>query len=469
MTPAQKLDYLRKVKLRLDLEAQLEERAVASGFGRYRHDPASFVIDVLHASPDAWQVEVLGAVGAGKHVAVRSGHGVGKTTLLAWLVIWWLCTRSSVTKVPCTATTEDQLKNQLWPEISSWIDKADLAGELLWTKTHVASRRSPETVFAVMKTATRVESLAGFHADNLLFVVDEASGLAEELWPPVKGALSTDGALLCMVGNPTRGDGYFARRFTEDDPAWHCSTVNAEDVDRVTPESIQAWADEFGRDSDVYRVRVLGLPPIGEADGFISGTLVREAMTREMPAAEGRLEIGVDVARYGDDKSAIVIRRGLTVVHMSARHGLSNPAVAGWALSEVEARIEPGERAVVRVDDSGVGGGVTDLLRQRTDLPLDVVACNFGGEGDKWYSNATGRWWANVRRLLQDGMALPANEDLARQLTDRLYVVNAKGKIVLEQKEHMKARGVRSPDLADAFVLAFDGGGHPKRLLRYVA
>jgi len=429
-----------------------------SGPGAYRNDPVGFVRDVLCAEPDPWQVDVLMALAEGKNVAVRSGHGTGKSTVASWAVLWWLCNFDNA-KVPCTAPTEHQLSDLLWSEMASWIQSGDLGEWLHWTATRLAAKRNPRTIFAVARTASNVESLAGFHAENLLFVVDEASGLPDEMYMPVQGALSTDGARLLLIGNPTRGDGFFAKRFTgEDDPRWHTLTVNAENVRRVSKESIQAWADEYGADSDEYRVRVLGLPPVGEATGFIRGELVAEARKRPAAEPEGRLEIGVDVARYGSDRSAVVLRRGWSIVHYDTRRKFSNPQVAAWVLELVsEFRSTAGERPIVRVDDTGVGGGVTDLLRQAArDNDFVVQAMNFGAAADdKHYENSSGVWWANVRKLLLAGMPLPNDDDLCRQLTDRQYSMTMRGKVRLEDKDHMRSRGVPSPDLADAFVMAF--------------
>ncbi len=184
-----------------------------SRFARYRNDPLRFVVDILHADPDEWQRECLVALGAGQYVAVRSGHGIGKTAFLAWCVIWWLCTRDDA-KVPCTAPTAHQLEDLLWSEIHTWIDRGDLSKDLRWEAKSVRATRSPRTILAVARVASTVEALAGFHATNLLYVVDEASGIEELMMLPVQGALSTEGAQLVMVGNPTRGDGYFAERFT---------------------------------------------------------------------------------------------------------------------------------------------------------------------------------------------------------------------------------------------------------------
>lgn len=381
------------------------------------------------------------------------------TTVAAWAVLWWLCSFDNA-KVPATAPTEHQLSDLLWSEMATWIQAGDLGTDWLhWTATRLAAKRSPRTIFAVARTASTVEALAGFHAERLLFVVDEASGLADEMFMPVQGALSTEGARLLLIGNPTRGDGFFAKRFTgEDDPRWHTQTVNAENVRRVSKESIKAWADEYGADSDEYRVRVLGLPPVGEATGFIRGELVAEARKRPPAEPEGRLEIGVDVARYGTDRSAVVLRRGWSIVHYDTRRKFSNPQVAAWVMELVsEFRSHGGERPIVRVDDTGVGGGVTDLLRQAArDNDFVVMPMNFGAAADdKHYENASGTWWANVRKLLLAGMPLPDDDDLCRQLTDRAYSMTMRGKVKLEDKDHMRARGVPSPDLADAFVMAF--------------
>lgn len=426
----------------------------------YARDPVLFIRDAFGADPDPWQVEMLTALAHGECVAVRSGHGVGKTCGLAWCVLWGLLVMGAV--IPSTAPTQDSLEIHLWPEIKRWLKRApELDAELEITSRKVSLRRDP-TFFARARVARTPEGLAGFHAKQILYVIDEASGVPEDLMQVVEGALTTEGAIAVLAGNPTKPTGYFVDAFGKNSDRWHGITVNAEESPRVTKSSLLNWETTWGRDSDVYRVRVLGLPPMGEEKGFIPHGMVAGAQLRyDTTAPDGPLVLGVDVARYGADRSAIVAKRGYKVIDVRTRHGLSNPEVTSWAAQTAQDLADPGETPTIRVDDGGVGGGVTDLLNlmlQEKTLDANVEGLNFGGKGDRYYGTNAGVWWGFLRRLMQEQLlALPPDDELRQQLTTRMFATNLAGKIVLEQKEHMRDRGVPSPDKADALALAFAG------------
>lgn len=426
----------------------------------YARRPSAFIHDAFGITLDEWQAEAIDALPEERRVAVRSGHGVGKTTDLSCTVIWGLVVAGAV--VPCTAPTQSQLQTILWPEIGRIVQRNPMiARELEITDRRIRLRRDPN-IFAVARVAKTREGLAGFHHPRLIYVIDEAPGVPEELMQVVEGALTTEDARCFMAGNPTKPTGYFVDAFGRHSERWHGITVNCEDSPRVARAWVSEMEETWGRDSDVYRVRVLGLPPQGEAKGFISPRLVDDAVARwRQIEGDGPLILGLDVARYGADKSAIAARRGYKVTELRARHGLSNPQCAAWAADVVRELSTPGERAIVRVDDGGVGGGVTDILLTMVmegTLDAEVAGMNFGGKGDRHYATNAGVWYGTIRRLAQQELlGLPADEELKQQLTTRTFQSNQAGKIVLEPKDHMRDRGVPSPDKADAVALAFAG------------
>ena len=397
----------------------------------------------------------------GRHVAIRSGHGVGKTTLLAWTVLWYVATRPFA-RVPCTAPTQHQLSDLLWAEISLWRGRAPGLAFLEWSATRLAMVGHAADWFAVARSSKVPENVAGFHAEHLLYVVDEASGVPDKVMQVVEGALTTAGAIVLLAGNPTRRVGYFADAFSRHRSRWHTIRVSSEDSPRVSPEYAEGMAAKWGADSDIYRVRVLGDFPRGEADTFIAVDQAEAAALREVEAS-GPCEIGLDVARYGDDETVFAVRRGLSVLPLECHRSWSIPETAGRA---IQMALEQGATAL-KVDDSGLGGGVTDILQadaRLRDVRCKVVAANFGGAGDEHYANATGVMWGRLRELLAGGeIALPDDPDLIGQLYSRRYTVNAAGKIALERKEDMKRRGLPSPDRADAVALAF---GYPEAVIQ---
>ena len=427
----------------------------------YAWHPVELAEDLLGVRPDPKQAAVLCDLAEHRCVAVRSGHGVGKTLTAAVAVLWWLLFRPFA-KVACTAPTQHQLHDLLWAEISRLVHGSRFASGLLEvTDTRVYRKGMKNIWFAAARTANKPEGLAGRHGDWLLYVVDEASGVPDQTMQVVDGALTTKGARLLMLGNPTRRNGYFFDAFHKDRAAWRLHHISSEESPWVDPEYPKAMAAKWGRDSDVYRVRVLGEFPKGEEDTFIGLELVEVAQAREAEPEGAVACIGVDVARFGEDETAICIRRGHHVPPLDCRRGQDTQETAGRVLAHARRLLEEGAgRVVVCVDDTGVGGGVTDALRGSiAELGLKgitVRACNFGGSGDgKHYDDAATWWWAEVRDALKEGLALPRDEDLAGQLASRKFAVTRRGTIRLESKAEMKRRGLPSPDRADALALTF--------------
>ena len=425
----------------------------------YIRRPGDFVRDVLRAEPDPWQEEVLQALARGENVVVRSGHGVGKTAVAAWAILWKLACFPRA-RVPATAPTQHQLYDILWPEVGLWIERGGLHDLFEWTATRVAVKGYEKLWFAVARSSNRPERLAGQHAQHLLYVVDEASGIEDVTWQVIDGARTTDGAVILAIGNPTRRSGGFFDAFHRHRKFWRAWRVSSETSPRVSRQWVEEMREKWGEDSDVYRVRVAGEFPRGEADTFIPVDLVEACIFLDVPEG-GPAELGVDVARYGDSETVIVARHGLKVLWLRAYRKRGVPEVVGLVVQAAKDLREQTEadRIRVKVDDSGVGGGVTDGLKEvaADELPwLEVVPVNFGGPGDERYYDTASRMWAHIRDLLTaKQISLPRDDDLVGQLTTRKYKVDPRGRIRLESKEAMRNRGLPSPDRADALVLAF--------------
>lgn len=421
----------------------------------YKNKPVAFVENILGATPDPWQREALRAVASGKSIAIRSGHGTGKSCLLAWIILWFLVTRPHPV-IPCTAPTQHQLSDVLWAEVRRWIDRSKLKGIVTWTATRIGLVGSEETWFAAARSSNTPENLAGFHAQHLLYVVDEASGIDDEIMEVVHGATSTAGAIVVLAGNPTRRSGHFFKAFHEDREHWHTIHISSEDSPRVSPEYAAGMAARYGKDSDIYRVRVEGNFPLSESDGFIAYDLAVSATAGYEDAEAGYLvELGVDVARFGSDDSVVCVRAGDKVITFHRYHGLATNETAAKVI-ELAREYRP---TSVKVDDSGIGGAVTDLLSasdELWDMECGVVAVNFGGRGSEHYQNTSALMWGNIKDKLSDGtLAIPDDPDLINQLSNRKYGLTPAGKIALERKEDMRKRGLPSPDLADSLALAF--------------
>lgn len=445
----------------------------------YADHPVEFVEDIIGATPDEEQAKILRSVAQNQMTSVRSGHGVGKSTVEAWVVIWFMVTRP-FPKIPCTAPTQHQLFDILWAEVSKWLrhNKA-LADEIVWTKEKVYMKGYPEEWFAVARTASKPDALQGFHADDVLYIIDEASGVDDSIFEPVLGALSTPGAKLLMCGNPTQLSGFFYESHNKNRASYAAFHIDGRKSSRVSQDFVQTIIRMYGEDSDVFRVRVAGDFPLQEDDIFIPLPLVENSiMTEYSPRKKpDSIHIGCDVARFGDDRTVIGYKIDEKAEFYKKRQGQDTMKTADdiVLLGEMlvqRYRLTPDkdDPIPVKVDDGGVGGGVVDRLRQmKRNAPeklwwLEIYPVIFGQRiKHKHYHDSTTYMMSVVKKLLQpydeDGhrkpveLILPDDDNLVAQLSGRKYGLTETSKIKVESKDAMKKRGRPSPDEADCVLL----------------
>src|SRR6266705_2175785 len=446
--------------------------------GSFRHDPLAFVeaafpwgegLLVNSVGPEPWQREVLRRFRDGLSPndallhAVASGHGVGKSSLVAWLILWSISTMTD-TRGVVTANTETQLKTKTWPELAKWYRM--FAGRHLF-KLEATSlfsidpdRAKTWRVDMVAWSERNPEAFSGLHNQGrrAFMIYDEASNIPDIIFEASEGFLSDSDTerLWLLFGNPTRSTGRFRAAFT--DARWQTLQVDSRDISFTNKPWIKQLNDAYGEDSDFFRVRVRGVfPRVGDIE-FISSEDVEAARTREVEThAFDPLIIGVDVARFGDDETVLVMRKGRDARSMEAIR------LRGYDTMQVAARVvEEATRLradTVFIDEGGVGGGVVDRCRQ---LRLYVIGIQFGGKADRSdivtqgerYANKRAEMWGSLRAWLRGG-AIADDQDLHRQLVGPSYGFNKRDEIQLELKEHMKKRGIPSPDWADALALTF--------------
>jgi hypothetical protein len=434
----------------------------------YRKNPNLFFKEVTCFDPDEWQYNVALDVASSSKVSVKSGHGVGKTALESNIILWFLSCYPYA-RVVATAPTMQQLHDVLWSEVDKWRSRSPLLKQLLtWTKTYIYVKGMEKRWFAVTKTASKPENMQGFHEDNMLFVCDEASGIEDEIMEAVLATLSGENNKLLMCANPTRTSGTFYDSHTKDRAIYKCYTISSLDSTRTNKENINSFIRKYGRDSNVVKVRVFGEFPVQEDDVFISLSSVEHACNRELPMDNiQRISIGVDVARYGDDETIIVDNVGGACSISVARRGQDLMKTVGDIVLEYRKLVNlyplyKGKIFAV-IDDTGLGGGVTDRLRevkseQRLSR-LEIVPVNFGSkipeEESVYYADMSTYLWATVRDMLdEDLLSLKDDEELIAQLSVRKYTVSSNGKIQIESKKEMKKRGIGSPERADALSLS---------------
>lgn len=445
---------------------------------KYRKDPVLFAREVLLFEPDEWQNAALLDLAENPKVAIKSGQGVGKTGIEAVALLWFLCC-FPYPRIVATAPTKQQLHDVLWSEVSKWMSRSPLLTDILkWTKTYIFMIGNEKRWFAVARTATKPENMQGFHEDNMLFIVDEASGIADPIMEAIMGTLSGENNKLLMCGNPTRTSGSFYDAFHSDRSIYCLHTVSSLDSPRTNKQNIDSLIRKYGEDSNVVRVRVKGEFPTQEDDVFISLSLIEHCCMLDLPegAPIERISLGVDVARYGSDETVIAQNVNGKVIFPAIFRGQSLMATTGKIVQLYRKIIDDyptyRRKIYVNIDDCGMGGGVTDRLEEvkREEglhrmvivpvneagrVPDDVVNGESKAKANDIYNDMTTYLWGTVKELMQaDRLSIENDTELVAQLSCRKYRLTSRGKMQLESKDEMKKRGITSPDRADALALS---------------
>lgn len=433
----------------------------------YIDRPVEFAEDILKVVPTKDQKKVMNDVAKYSRVTVKSGHGVGKSALESWIIWWYISTRP-YPKILCTAPTKHQLHDILWAEVSKWKrNSKGLDESFEWTSEKIYLKGSQEEWFAIARTSNKPDALQGTHAEHVLIIIDEASGVPDIVFEPVLGSLSTMDAKLLMCGNPTQLSGFFYDSHTSKASMYKRHTIDGSKSERVDKEYVKMIIDMFGVDSDVYRVRVAGEFPKANPDSFIGRDIIKVITINSLNNIYS-IDLGVDVARFGDDESVVAesynkskIKKIHTFKHNDTMK-LTGQIVN--IIRELNMKY-PSVRIKVKIDCDGLGVGVYDRLNEvipQNGLNAQAVECHFGGKGGKVsydepvsYKNSTGIMWGNIRsKFKRNELEIPNDEELINQLSNRRYFIESDGTIRLERKEEMKKRGVHSPDRADAVGLA---------------
>lgn len=424
--------------------------------------------------PDEWQTWVLQSVDSGIlsrdeaiRIAVTSGHGIGKSALVGWL-IWWSFSTYPGTRGVVTANTENQLKTKTWVEIAKW-HRLFIARDLFkCTATALFAQDEEQArewrIDIVPWSERNTEAFAGLHnsGKRIIVVFDEASAIPDVIWETTEGAftdLDTELMWFCF-GNPTRTTGRFRECFEGGKFAhrWRSREVDSRTVKRTNKDQLQDWIDDYGLDSDFVRVRILGKFPRADGSSFISPILIQSAIARHVETQSAPVILGVDVARFGDDLSVIWPRRGRDAASLPVRffQGIDTLRLTQHviqAYNEFDA-------AAVFVDGGYVGGAIVDNLRA---VGVNVYEVSFGGSPDgidqnAKYGNKRAEIWGAMREFLKTG-SIPeklADRTMVQEMSAPTYSIRDRDQsIMLEPKEVMKRRGVPSPDFADALALTF--------------
>lgn len=420
----------------------------------YFANPVAYVREVIKAEPDTWQIDVMNSIVNNQRVAVASGHGIGKSALIAWLIHWFISTRPDP-QIVVTANTKNQLDSKTWRELAKWNKQARNASWFEHSATKFFLKDSPETWFAaaIPWTEHNSEAFAGTHEEHVLVLFDEASNIAQTIWDVVEGAMTTAGAKWVAFGNPTRNTGAFRECFGKFRHRWINRQIDSRTAKMVDSKQVNQWVDDYGEDSDFVRVRVRGEFPRAGSNQFISGEYVEQCVTYRAEGYQSQAKIlAVDVARFGDDSSVLCLRQGRKVWPLIKYKGLDLMALS----SRVIECIENQKPDAVVVDGVGVGAGVVDRLKQLGygDMVTELNGGSTPIDGDVYF-NRRAELWGLMRDALKAGFEIPDDRDLRDDLIGPEYGFDAKQRIQLEKKEDMKKRGLSSPDCGDALAMTF--------------
>ena len=369
-------------------------------------------------------------------------------------------------KTVCTAPTAAQLFDALFAELKSQLLRLPPALQQLFEvfSERIVLKADPSGSFISCRTARKEtpEALQGIHSANVLLICDEASSVDNSIFEAAGGSLSTPNSKLVMVGNPTKSEGYFYDAFTKLKDRYWTRTVSCEDSPRVTPEYIEEMEERYGRDSSTFAIRVLGNFAETTEDTIISNSLVESAVTRDVDLSEtAPIVWGLDIARFGSDKSALCKRQGNHVLEpIKSWAKLDLMALTGAVHAEyTKAQAEGKVPQEILGDSIALGAGCCDRLRE---LGLPAIDVNTGESASVsgQYKNLRAELWHKAKEWFEQlNCRIPRDERLMFELCSPRYTYESSGKIRMETKAEMKKRiGHKgSPDFADSFVLTFAG------------
>lgn len=443
---------------------------------RWRESPLLFVTECLKAKPSSQQAEALVAMTKGKRLSIRSGHGTGKSALAAWRILHFMATRA-YPKVVCTAPTARQLSDVLWSELSKWLRGSILADEFILQNDKIFHKDAPKEWWARAVSPSvkaskeeQAETLAGFHGEHLLIIVDESSGVEDPVFIPLEGALTQEDNHVMLIGNPTRNTGYFydTHFHPEISKKWIKLHWDSRFSENVTKEMVDYFREKYGEDSNVFRIRVMGEPPVDDDRSFIPLHWALQCVGREIEVdEEWPLSLSVDVAREGEDLSVIMPRRGFKIYEWDTFQGMHTIELG----QRIVEKFFDMDASYVGVDTVGIGGGVYDWLSHDprglgAQVMFSVNVAEKAGEREKYY-RLRDELWGLVRKncmeakysfpnfvVRKQGIEMNIGHELANELASVGYKVGTGGEIKIESKADLKKRGVKSPNLADSLCIS---------------
>lgn len=459
------------------------QTALISDITGFTLDPYRFVMYAFpwgkgelaeYDGPEDWQRDTLIYIGeqlkAGKmtvmeaiQYAAASGHGIGKSALVAWIILWSLSTFED-TKGIVTANTETQLKTKTWAELAKWHRLCVTKDWFVFTATAIYSAdKEHEKTWRfdmIPWSENKTEAFAGMHnkGKRVVVIFDEASAIPDSIWEVTEGALTDkDTEILWLVfGNPTRNVGRFHDCFNKLRHRWKHRQVDSREVKLTNKEQIAEWIKDYGDDSDFIRVRVKGTFPRASEQQFIPTDLIEAARGRHLRIDQydfAAIIIGVDRAWSGNNDTTFWLRQGLMSRKLETFRKDEDDGIVAGRLAYWEDEVQADGVNI----DFGYGTGLKSFSKQ---LGRDWVLIPFGGKpNNPMYADKGTEMWGDIKNWLKDGGAIPDNQDLITDLTNmRMTTVTRgpnMGKLIRVSKDVQKREGIDSPDDGDGLALTF--------------
>ena len=456
---------------KIDAEVEL-----INDIAKYSDDPLGFVLYVFpwgsgqlkdYKGPDSWQAEILKAVGTGLlsvgdaiQIAIASGHDIGKSALVAWLILWAMSTFEDCRGI-VTANTESQLRTKTWPELTKWHRMAINSHWFRLTATAIyASDPAHEKTWrvdAIPWSERNTEAFAGLHNEGkrVILLFDEASAIPDAIWEVAEGAMldATAEVIWCAFGNPTRNTGRFKECFGRFRHRWFTKQIDSRNCMLANKQKIDELIADYGIESDFVKVRVRGMFPSMSVAQFISLKDVDAAFGRSIRPKQYQFApkiLTCDPAWEGDDELVIGLRQGLVFQILRTIAKNDNDITVATLL----ANLEDEHKADAVFIDAGYGTGILSAGKVMKRDHWRLVW--FAEEStDKGCLNKRAEMWKLMRDWLKEGGAIPDDNILHDDLIGPETVPRLDGKIQLESKKDMKKRKLPSPNRADALALSF--------------
>lgn len=434
----------------------------------WRKSTHQFAVECCKMTPTSQQIELFDAIDHNTMVSVRSGHGTGKDAAASIIILKFLVCYP-YPKIPCTGPTGHQLRDVLWAEIHKWLRQSLVKDEFVWNNERIYLKAAKEEWFAVARSVNvrgtaedQAETFAGFHADHLLYVVDESSGVPRPVFGPIEGGMTGINNKVLLIGNMTKRSGYFFDTHFDSvvSGMWKTLHWDSRKSSLVEDSWVQFYIRKYGEKSNVFRIRVMGEAPLEDENymSVIPFAWADECVDNEILVANDEPKyLGVDVARYGDDQSIIIPRRGLQIYPFHEFQNINTIELGGW----INHIFNEEDASGIGIDEIGVGAGVTDWLYKKHDQGIvhGINVSNTANDKDRFHRLRDELWWGLREKCMKRAFSFPSGEggEIGKRIVNELstprYELMEK-KIKVESKKKMRLRDVASPNVAEALLMS---------------